>query len=199
MKNKGALVAIGITGVVVVLMIMLFSIGNSGPTTANTDTSGLQGLQTTKAPWKPESNSLAQRVSSLKLPSVGNESYHQHAILQVSISGKMITVPNKVGFYQGGVSPLHTHDATGTIHMEAGAPYPFTLGQFFDVWGVTFSEKQIGAYKNANDQSVQVFVNGKKIDDPVNYQMKEKDKIVVGYGKDGEVPKDNTAEFPKNL
>lgn len=42
--------------------------------------------------------------------------------------------------------PLHTHDATGTIHVESSARTSFSLGQFFAVWGVRFTPGCLGAY-----------------------------------------------------
>lgn len=83
--------------------------------------------------------------------------------------------------------------------MEAAREHPFTLGQFFEVWGVKFTKDQLGGYKNNGERTVQVFVNGKSVNDPVKYQLKEKDKIVVGYGISGEVPTDIKAEFPSYL
>jgi len=36
---------------------------------------------------------------------------------------------------QGQLSPLHTHNESGYIHVEARVTRAFTLGEFFDVWG----------------------------------------------------------------
>jgi hypothetical protein len=36
---------------------------------------------------------------------------------------------------QGQLSPLHTHDTSGIIHIEAAVTRHFTLGEFFSVWG----------------------------------------------------------------
>lgn len=36
---------------------------------------------------------------------------------------------------QGSLSPLHTHDNTGDIHVESSVTRAFTLGEFFAVWG----------------------------------------------------------------
>lgn len=168
------------------------------PATNTQPTQTTQKLQETEAPWQPLANGLAERVSALNLPPVGNESFHQHSLLQVVVNGKSVVVPKNIGL--GSVeSPLHTHDERGVIHMEAAREYPFTLGQFFEVWGVKFTKDQLGGYKNNSEHSVQVFVNGKSVDNPVDYQLKEKDKIVVGYGKLGEVTPDIEAEFPNNL
>lgn len=33
------------------------------------------------------------------------------------------------------MSPLHTHDTSGTIHVESNSYRTYTLGQFLDIWG----------------------------------------------------------------
>lgn len=176
---------------------IIFSKDNK-PTTSNQASRASQKLQETEAPWQPLTNGLSERVSGLKFPPVGNESFHQHALLQIVVNGKSVVVPKNIGL--GSIeSPLHTHDERGVIHMEAAREYPFTLGQFFEVWGVKFANDQLGGYKNDSERTVQVFVNGQSVNDPVNYQLKEKDKIVVGYGVLNEVPSEIKADFPSNL
>jgi hypothetical protein len=76
--------------------------------------------------------------------------YHVHAHLSLYVNGEQIAIPAGIGvvnpiltngyvnfdvnkcFYE-----IHTHDATGVIHLHAnaGANRPLTLGQVFDVWG----------------------------------------------------------------
>ena len=34
-----------------------------------------------------------------------------------------------------GMAPLHTHDATGIIHVESSIIRNYTLGQFLNIWG----------------------------------------------------------------
>lgn len=34
------------------------------------------------------------------------------------------------------ISPLHTHDTTGSLHTESATAVPNRLGQFFTEWGV---------------------------------------------------------------
>lgn len=36
---------------------------------------------------------------------------------------------------KGQLAPVHTHDGSGYIHVEASVTRAFTLGEFFDVWG----------------------------------------------------------------
>ena len=58
------------------------------------------------------------------------------------------------------VSPLHTHDESGVLHVENDAERRITLGQFFTEWGVRFSPDCVGGYC-APDKPHQVYVNGK--------------------------------------
>jgi hypothetical protein len=153
------------------------------------------GLQTTPAPWKPESAHLAQRLAALKLPETSDTAYHIHAKLFLYVDGKPQIVPASIGIDPRFIAPVHTHDASGIVHMESARPYPFTLGQFFTLWGVVFGKGQLGAYRDGGGRSVQVYVNGKPVADPVDYGMKEHDVIVVAYGRPGSFPKKPRASF----
>ena len=44
-----------------------------------------------------------------------------------------------------GVSPLHTHDYSGTIHVESTANRNYTLGEFLNVWGIDLEGKTVKA------------------------------------------------------
>tara|TARA_Y200000002_G_C22225338_1_gene473257 strand:- start:45 stop:575 length:531 start_codon:yes stop_codon:yes gene_type:complete len=64
---------------------------------------------------------------------------HYHATVRISVLNEDISVPDDVGLNDRGCSmrPLHTHDATGKIHLEfkeEGVEAP--LEAFFDIWGV---------------------------------------------------------------
>jgi len=59
---------------------------------------------------------------------------HQHATLQIVVDGKIETVPADIGISDSCHFALHTHDATGTLHVEAQDVYPYTLADFFRVW-----------------------------------------------------------------
>ncbi len=156
--------------------------------------SDFQGLQSTPAPWQPEYGSLSERLGALEslgLPPNGDESYHIHAHLAIFVDGKPVTVPANVAISAaaGIEAPMHTHDTSGVIHIEAGQSSDAqTLGAFFDLWGVTFSADQIGSYHNVGSSTVQVYVNGHHISDPARYVLRPHDDIVVGYGTPGSFP-----------
>ncbi|MEP7064517.1 MAG: hypothetical protein ABI889_00660 [Gemmatimonadota bacterium] len=41
---------------------------------------------------------------------------------------------------------LHTHDATGIVHIEAPVTTPFNLEQFFDIWGQPLSRTNVAGF-----------------------------------------------------
>jgi hypothetical protein len=192
MLGGGAvLAAAAVVAIVVVVISGGGGGGDNGNASAKSPDSGAQaGVQVSKAPWKPEYNFLAQRLGALNFPEQSDVGYHVHDALFIYVNGKQITIPANFGIDPQGrfLAPIHTHDTTGVIHLESTEPYPFTLGQMFDIWGVKFTDNQLGAYVAGNGNVLQVYVNGKQVSDPVNFKLKAHDIIVVGYGKPGSFP-----------
>lgn len=80
--------------------------------------------------------------------------------------------------------PLHTHDGTGLIHMEYPIPFPFFLGDFFDIMGTTFNDSQIGAIRMHDEYKITVMKNNKRV--PFFYRwilLKDLDKIEIKIEK----------------
>jgi hypothetical protein len=71
------------------------------------------------------------RAAGLPLLQMEADDVHYHAHLDVIVDGKPVTVPVNVGIGATSLSPLHTHDPTGILHVEAPKADRFTLGQFF--------------------------------------------------------------------
>ena len=188
-------------GVLVVGGIVLVVLGAFFAALIATLGGGNEGVRATEPPWPPEYKHLQQRLEALNLPPVGDESYHIHALLHVYVEGHRVSVPANIGIdlSEGIESSLHTHDTSGVIHMEAVHSYPFTLGEFFKVWGVRFSSSELGAYTNSGSKRVQVYVNGHPISDPASHVLKAHDNIVVAYGEPGSFPKKPSAAALKGL
>ena len=200
----GAVIALVVVAIVVVVALSSGG-GSSNSTTAGqtapTSAGSLPGLQVSKAPWSPEYNSLAQRLNQMSLPTESDAAYHIHAHLSVYVDGKNVPVPAQVGIDPQGqfLAPLHTHDTSGVVHMESSQTYPFTLGQFFNVWGVKFTNTQLGGYQAGNGQVLSTYVNGKPVTNAPSYVMKPHDVIVVGYGKPGSFPANQPYSFAAGL
>ena len=163
-------------------------------------------LLDTPPPWKPNYRRLPQRVQAMGLPGFNETTFHIHAHLEIFVDGKQVQVPANIGIDEAAqfISPLHTHPTApdnpeGTIHMEADQQYDFTIGQFMNVWGVKFSDSQIGSLKSKGDKQLQVYLNGKLAKDPVNTVMQEHDVIVIGYGEPALLPKNPKFNWPQGL
>jgi hypothetical protein len=193
-RRRRRLIQVGgalLIAVVVALVAVLVASGGSKKHEAAVAGSGATaGLQSTPAPWPPEHAGLQTRVEALHVPTQSDTAYHVHAALRVYVNGQQVTVPAEIGINASEefLAPLHTHDASGIIHMEASEAYPFTLGQFFTIWGVTFTPTQIGSYTAGNGNVLAVYVNGSPVTNFVGYVMKPHDNIIVAYGKPGSSP-----------
>lgn len=109
--------------------------------------------------------------------------FHWHPELSISIKGEKQEIAANIGI--GAVhKELHTHDATGVVHMEMQGLVTkdeTTLGAFFKSWGKQFNANCIFDSCNGPDGTVKMFVNGKENTEFENYLMKDKDKIEIKY------------------
>jgi hypothetical protein len=65
--------------------------------------------------------------------------YHIHALLSIYQDGVRLALPGSIGRNSACDYELHTHEGSGTIHVEADVAATFTLGQFFALWGQNLS------------------------------------------------------------
>ena len=65
----------------------------------------------------------------------GSLVYHAHIGLTITINGTGVTIPSGTGLNGACFRPMHTHDATGVIHVEPDTSQDFKLGDFFLIWG----------------------------------------------------------------
>jgi hypothetical protein len=118
--------------------------------------------------------------------------FHIHSHLTIYASGTRQVVPAGIGipkpqqvidgFVTGGkcLYWLHTHDATGIVHIESPVQRIYTLGQFFDVWGRALSGNQVGSASG----HVTAFVNGQRFaGDPRSIKLAPHAVIQLDVGK----------------
>jgi hypothetical protein len=145
-------------------------------------------------------------------PLLGSILRHDHLHLDVIVDGRRITIPAGIGlaepvdrgpcpagarasgdcatgtsfFAQVAVSPLHTHTASGIVHIESDRLARFTLGEFFDQWGVRFDASCIGSYCTGDGRELRVFVNGRRVaDDPREIVLRNHQQIAVMVARPG--------------
>lgn len=119
------------------------------------------------------------------IPCSGQEmsAEHIHAHLQIYVRGQHRVVPANIGIRPTCLFWLHTHDATGLIHVEAGTGGTYTLGQFFGVWGQPLSRTEFLDEKARPGEDVRVLVDGQpSAGDPRSVRLQSHEEIVVELG-----------------
>ncbi|MGH9922059.1 MAG: hypothetical protein ACRD38_04855 [Nitrososphaerales archaeon] len=149
------------------------------------------------------SGAFSSAASKLSEPAHGEKIVmHNHAQLSIEIDGKSVTIPENIGINNDlfkdhtldkygmkmpnmpampVMAPTHTHDSTGTIHIESTEERDFTLGDFTNVWGVAFTDSCIMDKCNDGSKTVKMFVNGQPSTEFRNLALKDGDKIVIRY------------------
>jgi hypothetical protein len=54
-----------------------------------------------------------------------------------------ILIPANIGFDSSCARPLHTHDVSGTLHVETDVNQNYTIADFFLIWGKVFNSSGI--------------------------------------------------------
>lgn len=195
MSNK--LLASIIIVVLAVLGVIFVSVSGS-VTPKSTNSASLSSLSTSKAPWQPEYNHISNRLAAINMPLLGAEgtAQHIHAHLNIFIFGQPVQVPAEIGIPpSGGITPIHTHDTSGIIHIESpDAHAKYTLGEFFDVWGVKLTDTSIGGYTDNSTDKMVVYDNGQQVKDPVYLVLQAHHEIAIAYGTPSQV----TSNIPKS-
>jgi hypothetical protein len=166
----------------------------------------------TPAPWGLAASALSQIDYAGLIPVLGNLIRHDHVHLDVIVNRHKVVIPGDVGLAEpvdkgpcphgsgpngdcatghfftakAALSPIHTHSTSGIIHIESDRPGTFTLGEFFDEWGVRFSSKCLGAYCAGGGKVLRVFVNGHRVSgDPRGIVLTNRKEIAVVFGATG--------------
>jgi len=104
-----------------------------------------------------------------------NANLHIHPILKITVNGKSETVPANIGIVRSCMAEVHTHDASGTIHIESvAADKTFTLEQFFGIWGMTLER---------DGYTVAMIVDGKANTEMGALLLKDHQEISLSYTK----------------
>lgn len=109
---------------------------------------------------------------------------HIHPRLKITIDGEERKIPANIGIVGPRcMRPLHTHDDSGTLHLEFPVQQEARLGQFFQVWQQPFSASQILDRAISEGDRIRVTVNDQETDDMENLLLHDMDNIVVDVQK----------------
>lgn len=108
---------------------------------------------------------------------------HAHAHLAFIVRGQTRDLPEHIGITATAICWLHTHDASGIIHIEAGDTRALTLGDFFSVWGQPLRAGAVAGETVAAGEELRVSVNGAVVTaDPATIVLTNKSEIVIVIG-----------------
>jgi hypothetical protein len=99
------------------------------------------------------------------------DNYHVHFYLGIIADHRQVAVPDGIGLVKPGKPVngfietakcfyyIHTHDASGTVHIEVPRNLPYSaikynLGQMLSIWGVSHGKHNFGPFKG----NVQIFI-----------------------------------------
>ncbi len=154
---------------------------------------------------------VGQPVDDIACATGEQLAFHVHTHLTIFVHGAARQVPAGVGitpprqaqqtprgvFVDGGgcFYWLHTHAADGIIHIESPLAHrAFTLGDFFDIWGVRLGPQQVGPATGP----VTAFYNGKVYrGDPRSIPLGNHTQIQLDVGTPLVAPESVT--FPSGL
>lgn len=145
---------------------------------------------------------LGQPVDGIPCANQEYVTLHVHPHLAIFFHGKQVQVPKYIG---GSTGPgggclywIHTHDASGIIHVEAPQLSPpggseYDLGMFFDIWGQPLTRENVASLKGP----VTAFLNGQKYDGNLRMiPLKSHDLITLEVGTPVVTPPEYA--FPPN-
>lgn len=137
-----------------------------------------------KPPW-PLGDRQADRITEAGLPQLKAEAnvVHFHSHLDVFDNGESVEVPANIGidFVRQRISPLHTHQNSGIMHVEAADDTDVTLGQFVTEWGVRIEGDCIGDV--CAPDPIALYVNGvKQTGVPTEFVIKPNLEIALVLG-----------------
>ncbi len=107
--------------------------------------------------------------------------FHIHPRLRIIINGVEQPIPTNTGISFSCMHPLHTHDNTGTIHVESPEQKDFTLGDFFAVWDKKFSKDRLLDSVVDPQHEIVMSVDGQPSQEFENLVLKDKQQIVIEY------------------
>jgi hypothetical protein len=187
-------------------VLLLAACGGSGTVSPGYSASPAPPPSAGAAPWPLPSDPMSLvREAGLTPATHEYFTYHVHAHLDVFVNGRRVMTPGGIGidisdpaterFVVDGapayrakgcpqpcISPLHTHDVTGVIHIEAPTRTQFTLGQLFEEWGVRLDGSCVGGYCEPNASDV-VFIDGKRqTENPADILLSDHEEIAIAIG-----------------
>lgn len=137
-----------------------------------------------------------QTIDGIHCEQMEGSVLHIHQHVAIFDHGKPVGIPDDVGrpligqcFYW-----LHTHTPDGIVHIESPNFKTFTLGNFFDIWGVPLSKTNVAGAKPKPGERVAVWVDGRPYTgDPRTIELTQHLDVTIEVGPPYAKPEPFTA------
>jgi hypothetical protein len=110
---------------------------------------------------------------------------HTHSSLSIFIDGSEVLLSANIGIQDSecpeGMRGIHTHDDSGTLHIETPNQIDAPIGAFFNIWGEIFNSERILDNTANSDYEIEMRVNGEINEEYENYIMLDGDNIEIYY------------------
>jgi len=160
-----------------ICVVAAFALLNSSPGTTPGTT-----LSATPSTSQTQSNPcLTMPAKEISLTESTTLLFHVHPVLSITILDTPQILPDNVGRTDTVLRPIHTHDSTGTLHVESPCVRDYTLGDFFSIWGQEFNSTCIMEHCNDGTHSVRMSVDGSPSDAFESLVLKDGQYIVISY------------------
>jgi hypothetical protein len=191
---------------VVSLCLLLLAACGGGSSTSDTSKPSTAASDLEVPSWSLPADPMSLAREAGLMPDTKEYlTYHVHAHLDVFVDGHPVEIPGGIGieitdpavqrFGETGfggipeegceqpcISPLHTHDVDGVIHIEAPSEARFTLGQFFVELAVRLDASCVDEFCTP-DVPVAVFVDGQRQSrDPADIVLRDGQEIAIVIG-----------------
>lgn len=124
-----------------------------------------------------------ENIMDVNLKEHKNIALHIHPLLSIEILGQTFTVPANIGISAKGMRVIHTHDATGKLHIESPYHHQFYLDDFFAIWGKNLNSSCIFDYCGDKEHKLTFYVNGVQNEQKDGMPLKDGDEIKIVYEK----------------
>jgi hypothetical protein len=164
-------------------VLLLGACGTSSSNSTSADTANDAADGTIEWPRPPDQHAL---IIAADMPAMDAESFvvHWHAHLDVFVNKDSVVIPANLGIDEVDrkISPLHTHDDSGVLHIEAPDTTPLSLGQLFTVWGVRLDANCVADYCSP-DTPIATYVDGEEFaGNPADLVLKDLQQISLVVG-----------------
>jgi hypothetical protein len=127
-------------------------------------------------------------IDGIRCDQLEQSAYHIHVLLAIYINGSQRQVPGQIGIAPDGscLYWMHTHDASGIVHIEAPATVAVSIVNFLDIWAQQFSF--LGFPQELYQPGWYAYVNGQAVDNIAQIPLQDHYVIALVYNSPTAAP-----------